>query len=97
MPVTGPGWSITLIRDKQYTSIAFTERLASAGVSGSVGSVGDAYDNALAGSVIWLLKTELIKPRGPGVLLSRSSSPPWNTWTGTTNAGWMRPAATFRP
>jgi putative transposase len=49
----------------QYTSIAFTERLAAAGVSGSVGTVGDAYDNALAESVIGLFKTELIKPRGP--------------------------------
>jgi putative transposase len=49
----------------QYTSIAFTERLAAAGVSGSVGTVGDAYDNALAESVIGLFKTELIKHRGP--------------------------------
>src|SRR5215475_14239336 len=47
------------------TSIAFTERLAAAGVSASVGTVGDAYDNALAESVIGLFKTELIKPRGP--------------------------------
>jgi putative transposase len=49
----------------QYTSIAFTERLAEAGIDASVGSVGDAYDNALAESVIGLYKTELIKPRGP--------------------------------
>ncbi len=49
----------------QYTSIAFTERLAAAGVSASVGTVGDAYDNALAESVIGLYKTELIKSRGP--------------------------------
>jgi putative transposase len=49
----------------QYTSVAFTERLAAAGVSGSVGTVGDAYDNALAESVIGLFKTELIKPQGP--------------------------------
>jgi putative transposase len=49
----------------QYTSIAFTERLAAAGVSASVGTVGDAYDNALAESVIGLFKTELIKPHGP--------------------------------
>jgi putative transposase len=49
----------------QYTSIAFTERLAAAGISGSVGTVGDAYDNALAESVIGLFKTELIKPCGP--------------------------------
>jgi len=49
----------------QYTSIAFTERLAEAGVDASVGSVGDAYDNALAESVIGLFKTELIRRRGP--------------------------------
>ena len=49
----------------QYTSIAYTERLAQVGIDPSVGSVGDAYDNALAESVIGLFKTELIKPGGP--------------------------------
>lgn len=49
----------------QYTSIAFTERLIEAGVDASVGSVGDAYDNALAESQIGLYKTELINPNGP--------------------------------
>ena len=49
----------------QYTSIAFTEGLAQAGVDSSVGSVGDAYDNALAESVIGLFKTELVKPQAP--------------------------------
>jgi putative transposase len=48
-----------------YTSIAFTERLAAAGAQPSVGTVGNAYDNALAESVIGLFKTELISPRGP--------------------------------
>ena len=48
----------------QYTSIALTERLAQAGAAPSVGSVGDAYDNALAESIIGLFKTELIKPQG---------------------------------
>ena len=49
----------------QYTSIAFTERLAEADVDASVGAVGDALDNALAESVIGLYKTELIRRRGP--------------------------------
>ena len=49
----------------QYTSIAFTERLAAAGAQPSVGTVGDAYDNALAESVIGLFKTELVKPGAP--------------------------------
>ena len=49
----------------QYTSFAFTTRLIEAGVDASVGSVGDAYDNALAESQIGLYKTELIRPEGP--------------------------------
>ena len=50
---------------RQYTSIAFTDRLVQAGADPSVGSVGDAYDNALAETTIGLFKTELIKPQGP--------------------------------
>ena len=42
----------------QYTSFAFTQRLVQAGVDPSVGSVGDAYDNALAESTIGLFKAE---------------------------------------
>ncbi len=49
----------------QYVSFAFTERLVEAGVDASVGSVGDAYDNALAESQIGLFRTELIRPEGP--------------------------------
>ncbi len=49
----------------QYTSIAYTERLAEHGIAPSVGSVGDSYDNALAESAIGLYKTELIRRRGP--------------------------------
>jgi putative transposase len=49
----------------QYTSIAFTERLAAAGAAPSVGTVGDALDNALAESQIGLFKAELIRRRGP--------------------------------
>jgi putative transposase len=49
----------------QYTSIAFTERLVQAGADPSVGSVGDAYDNALAETTIGLYKTELIRAEGP--------------------------------
>ena len=49
----------------QYTSFAFTTRLVEAGVDASVGSAGDAYDNALAESLIGAYKTELIRPDGP--------------------------------
>jgi putative transposase len=52
-------------RGSQYTSIAYTERLAAAGIDASVGRVGDSYDNAVAETINGLYKTELIKPRGP--------------------------------
>ena len=53
------------IESAQYLSIRYTNRLAEAGISPSVGSVGDSYDNALAESVIGLYKTELIHKRAP--------------------------------
>jgi transposase InsO family protein len=48
-----------------YLSIRYTERVAEAGIEPSVGSLGDSYDNALAESVIGLLKSEVIRKRGP--------------------------------
>ena len=52
-------------RGSQYTSVKYSERLQEAGITASVGSVGDSYDNALAETINGLYKTELIKPRGP--------------------------------
>lgn len=52
-------------RGSQYLSIKYTERLAQAEIDLSVGTVGDAYDNALAECVIGLFKTEVIKQIGP--------------------------------
>jgi putative transposase len=49
----------------QYTSFRLAEHLRAAGIAASIGSVGDAYDNALMESTIGLYKTELIKPRRP--------------------------------
>jgi putative transposase len=49
----------------QYTSFRFTQHLIDSGVEASIGTVGDALDNALAESLIGLYKTELIKLRGP--------------------------------
>lgn len=49
----------------QYLALCYTERLGEAGIACSVGSRGDAYDNALAESVIGLYKTEVIRRRGP--------------------------------
>lgn len=52
-------------RGSQYVAMRYTERLAEMGAAPSLGSVGDAYDNALAESVIGLFKTEVIHRRGP--------------------------------
>jgi putative transposase len=62
-----PGADIALVhhsdRGSQYTSIDYTQTLADHGVLASVGSVGDAYDNALAESFVDSFKTELIADR----------------------------------
>jgi transposase InsO family protein len=50
-------------RGSQYTSIDYGQTLDDAGVLQSVGSVGDAYDNALAESFLDSFKTELIAER----------------------------------
>jgi putative transposase len=47
----------------QYTSIAFGNRCHEAGVRPSMGSVGDAYDNALCESFFATLECELIDRR----------------------------------
>ena len=44
----------------QYTSWAFGRRLRAAGVLGSMGSIGDAYDNAMAESFFSSLQRELL-------------------------------------
>ena len=49
----------------QYLSMRYTNRLADVGIAPSVGTRGDAFDNALAESVIGLFKTEVIQRRGP--------------------------------
>jgi putative transposase len=58
------GWrtATTMTTD---TAIRYTDRLVEAGVTCSVGTVGDSSDNALAESVNGLYKTELVRKRGP--------------------------------
>ena len=62
-----PGADVELIhhsdRGSQYTSIDYTQTLDDHRVLASVGSVGDAYDNALAESFLDSFKTELINDR----------------------------------
>ena len=47
----------------QYTSADYTQMLDDHGVLASIGSVGDAYDNAMAESFVDSFKTELIADR----------------------------------
>jgi putative transposase len=50
-------------RGSQYTSIDYSQTLSDHSVLQSVGSVGDAYDNAMAESFVDSFKVELIKDR----------------------------------
>jgi len=50
-------------RGSQYTSLAYTDRLDELGVAPSVGSKGDAYDNALAEAWVATFKSELVDGR----------------------------------
>jgi len=62
-----PGADFTLVahtdQGSQYVSEDYTQQLDDAKVLASVGSVGDAYDNALAESFVDSIKTELIADR----------------------------------
>jgi transposase InsO family protein len=78
----------------QYLSIRYTDRLAEVGATGSVGSVGDSYDNAAAESLIGLYKTELIRSRGPWRGIDHVELATWNGSTGSTPADCTAPAAT---
>jgi putative transposase len=62
-----PGADFTLVshsdQGSQYVSEDYTQVLDDARVLASVGSVGDAYDNAMAESFVDSFKTELIRDR----------------------------------
>lgn len=49
----------------QYTAIHFGETLLLAGLQPSIGTVGDAYDNALCETTIGLYKTECVRDGSP--------------------------------
>ena len=52
-----------LVEPGQYTSVAFGLRCREAGVRPSMGSVGDAYDNAMCASFFATLECELLDRR----------------------------------
>lgn len=53
------------MRGAQYLSFRYSERPAEAGITASVGSVGNSYDTALAETINGLYKTEVIRKHGP--------------------------------
>ncbi|OBS03366.1 transposase [Mycobacterium gordonae] len=53
------------VEPSQYTSVRFGETLALSGLVASIGTVGDAFDNALAETTIGLYKTEAVRDDSP--------------------------------
>lgn len=80
----------------QYTSFRFTQHLIEADIDPSIGTVGDAYDNALAESTIGLYKTELIKPQGPWHNM-REVETATNAWVDWYNQRRLHEACGYRP
>ena len=80
----------------QYTSFRFTTHLVEAGIDASIGTVGDALDNALMESTIGLYKTELIKPRRPWRSLAQVelATAEWVDWY---NHGRLHSAIDYTP
>lgn len=70
----------------QYTSIRLTEHLLTVGINASIGTVGDAYDNALAETNMGLYKSECIETDvfhdGPwhGLADVEAATAAWVTW-----------------
>lgn len=70
----------------QYVAIAYTDRLAEAGIEASVGSVGDSFDNAAAEAVNRLYKKELMWREGPwsGLEAVEAATLSWVDWYNTS-------------
>jgi transposase InsO family protein len=82
----------------QYTSFAFQQELDDHGVLASIGSVGDAYDNAMAESFVDTFKTELISAQtASGAPAHSPSSRSSNGSPGSTTTACTRASATCPP
>ena len=51
------------VESAQYLAVRFTERLTLEGIDASIGTVGDAYDNALMESFFALLQKNVLNRR----------------------------------
>jgi transposase InsO family protein len=81
----------------QYTAIAYGQRCLAFGVRPSMGTVGDAYDNALCESFFATLECELLdreRFRTPAEAAGRCST---TSRAGTIRGGATRRWATSRP
>jgi len=101
-----PGADVALVhhsdRGSQYTSAEFTRALEDADVLGSLGSTGDAYDNALAESFVDSFKTELIADRvwrsaGQAEPAIAGGSPGSTTTGSTPRSATSRRSSSSRP
>src|SRR5258708_19176399 len=74
----------------EYLAIRYGRELTAAGMTPSVGSVGDSYDNALAESVIGLYKTEVIAHQGPWRDLAQveTATAAWVGWVNQQRLFW---------
>jgi putative transposase len=82
----------------QYLAIRYSERLTEEGITPSAGTVGDAYDNALAETINGLYKTEVIRHQGPwkGLEEVEFATLEWVHWYNTqrlmSSIGYVPPA-----
>ena len=84
----------------EYLAIRYGRELTAAGMTPSVGSVGDSYDNALAESVIGLYKSEVIAHQGPWRDLAQveAATAAWAGWFNQQRLFWpigRRPPAEY--
>ena len=74
-------------RGVQYLSIRYTSRVTDSGISASVGTTGDSYDNTLAETVNGLYKSEVIhylKQNWTGVNDLELAALEWVDWFNKT-------------
>ncbi|ANI91882.1 Putative transposase for insertion sequence element IS986/IS6110 [Dietzia timorensis] len=86
----------------QYVSLAYTDKLTLDGIAPSIGSVGDAFDNALMETINGLFKTECIRTTvfhdGPYKTISdvEFATAGWVDWYNTrklhSSLGYIPPA-----
>jgi transposase InsO family protein len=72
-------------RGSQYLSLTYSQRLEEAGITASVGSKGDSYDNVLTETTNNLYKREVVFHEGPFSTASEleKTTASWVLWFNT--------------